>query len=437
MDFDSSQGDDESGSFETELDYIPDKAEHWSREHFIPVRPEELVEFIQNEAEVGSDEKAAFARLSGLMEATVHHEFLSSLQLLKAEYDQFDPDSDTRSARDKQQDEDSDDFFDQFVKVLEQANYCKLSREKIEHAAKVTSEWGMNLNVDFELFERLEVYVRGDIVAHRSRRRMWNLYRLEDIETQIYQRLVVVFRMREHPRLDAEADTKSVYLKLFKNIPQMDIEMLLPGSRVQMTWLDQSKILIPTISGVAFTLFKLVKLISLTFVFGMTNILAFLGLVGGTLGYGIKSFFSYASTRDKYRLNLTRSLYYQNLDNNAGVLFRVLNDAQEQELREMLLGYYVLWKHAGDQGMTEVEVDRFAEGLLKRWLDVDVDFEVADAVRKLHELGLAECEEKRWRVVEAGEAKRVLDKRWDRLYQYHQTSEPQPHLDHANSKRQP
>ena len=42
----------------------------------------------------------------------------------------------------------------------------------------------------------------------------------------------------------------------------------------------------------------------------------------------------YPYTRDKYRLCLTRNLYYQNLDNNAGVLFRILEEAEEQELRQ-------------------------------------------------------------------------------------------------------
>ncbi|MFT7640292.1 MAG: hypothetical protein ACI9G1_002033 [Pirellulaceae bacterium] len=416
MDFDSSLNDDDP----TELDYIAENAERWSREHFIPVRPADLVDIVGKEKDLDENERLAFQKLAELLEATVHHDFLDSLRHLKNEYDPFDPDSDTRAIESNDSEKCSDEFFDHFVKILEQANYRKLTREEIELAASVTSDWGINLSVDFELFERLEVFVRGDIVGHRSRRRLLNLYRLEEVQTQIYQRLAVVFRLRDHPRLDPEANTNAVYLKLFKNIPQMDIEMLLPGSRVKMTWLDQGKILVPTISGIAFTLFKLVKLLSVGLFLGLTNVLAFLGLVGGTLGYAVKSFFSYVSTRDKYRLNLTRSLYYQNLDNNAGVLFRVLNDAQEQELRELLLGYYVLWKHADDAGMSEGAIDKCAERLVKRWLEVDVDFEVGDAVQKLRALGLAECIGKRWRVVDAGEAKRRLDQRWDALYLYHQ-----------------
>ena len=67
--------------------------------------------------------------------------------------------------------------------------------------------------------------------------------------------------------------------------------------------------------------------------------LAFLGLVGGTIGYGVRSYFGYLNTKQKYQLSLTESLYYQNLDNNAGVLFRLLDEAEEQEGREAILAY--------------------------------------------------------------------------------------------------
>ena len=83
---------------------------------------------------------------------------------------------------------------------------------------------------------------------------------------------------------------------------------------------------------------------------GLYGILAFLGLVGGTLGYGLKSFLGYLRAKDKYQLHLTRSLYYQNLDNNGGVLFRLLDEVEEQDFREAALAYFLLWRKAGTSG---------------------------------------------------------------------------------------
>ena len=74
---------------------------------------------------------------------------------------------------------------------------------------------------------------------------------------------------------------------------------------------------------------------------GFYGSLAFLGLVGGTIGYGLRSFYGYLNTKQKYQLNLTQSLYYQNLDNNAGAIYRLLDEAEEQENREADVGLFL------------------------------------------------------------------------------------------------
>ena len=94
--------------------------------------------------------------------------------------------------------------------------------------------------------------------------------------------------------------------------------MLLPGTRVTMTLFDQGRILIPTLSGFGLA-FKLVTKAAATVLAGFSGMFGFLILLAGTIGYGVKAFFGYLNTKDKYQLNLTRSLYFQNLDNNSGV----------------------------------------------------------------------------------------------------------------------
>jgi len=51
-------------------------------------------------------------------------------------------------------------------------------------------------------------------------------------------------------------------------------------------------------------------------------------------GYGYKSYHSHTVKKTRYSLQLTKSLYFQTLDSNAGVLFRLLDEAEEQECRE-------------------------------------------------------------------------------------------------------
>src|SRR5262249_39056932 len=153
-------------------------------------------------------------------------------------------------------------------------------------------------------------------------------------------------KQRKHRRLGKSPDTESVFLKVFKDIPKLDLEMLLPGARVQITKWDRSKIGFPLLTGLALAVWKIIQDV---FQFVRAVVLhpsMLWGAAVAGLGYGYKSFYGYQTTKQRYSLNLTQSLYYQNLDNNAGVLFRLLDEAEEQECREAILAYYYLWRYA-------------------------------------------------------------------------------------------
>ncbi|MBN1912074.1 MAG: DUF3754 domain-containing protein, partial [Pirellulales bacterium] len=254
----------------------------------------------------------------------------------------------------------------------------------------------------------------GHVVERRKRRR-WRGWRAdEEIEVPLYQRLVVMFRLRPHRDVPGDMDVKPVYVKLFKNIPQQDIDMLLPATRFRLSLMDRGKIILPTLSGVAIGAYKIVQGALLVAVAGLYGALAFLGLVGGTLGYGVKSFLGYLRTKERYQLSLTRSLYYQNLDNNAGVFYRVLDEAEEQEGLEAVLAYALLRRRAGGEGWTQEQLDREAEDYLQELLDRAIDFDVRDALAKLARLGCATQDATaRWHAVPLGEAIARLDQAWD------------------------
>ncbi len=248
----------------------------------------------------------------------------------------------------------------------------------------------------------------------------------------MYQRLIVVFQLSADHNQEIGADPIQVYLKLFKNIPKMDLDMLLPGTRVRMTPLDKGKIILPTLSGVTLALVKIIKGVALLATATASGLLSFLGILGGTMGYGVKSFLGYLRTKDKYQLNLTRSLYFQNLDNNAGVLFRLLDEAEEQEVREALLAWFLLWQQAPSEGWTEAELDRVAEDFLQEQFAIQVDFEIDDAMAKLLRLGLSRCDRHgRLTAIDLDAALERLDRAWDDLFQYQQDGSQHQDGSHA------
>ena len=407
------------GEWPPEETVAPD-APHWKREHFIPLRKVDLVRLLAEDSQLTSDQRARFLELCRLLEATFHFEYHRRLERLKELYAPFNPDSvmhDAHPVSAEQREDIVPRLFGELKDLLQRANYHRLSDDEMEQAVGTASEWGVRLKLDFEVFRELAVFARGDVVGRRTLRRWSNWFRLEEIDVPIYQRLLVSFYLRPHRRLDDSVDTEQVYLKLFKNIPKQDIDMLLPGTSFRMSLLDHGKIILPTVSGL---LMAIAKVFTGAVIFAFTTVFkffAFIAFVGGMLGYGVKSVLGYLQTKNNYQLSLTRNLYYQNLDNNAGVLFRVLDEAEEQEIREAILAYALLRRRSPKEGWSDQELDLQSEEFLNGILDFKVDFEVHDALAKLARLGCVErAEEGRWRAVSIEHAIARLDRTWDRQF---------------------
>jgi len=394
-----------------------------AREHYIPLRCSALIDFLCGDKDLADEERHRFQRFCQLVTAIHHYEFEKRLEELKSSYAPFDPDADTRElamvcAADQQRS--LNDLYSDFAWLMDRADFRHLNRDDFEPCHQEVSAWGIPMNVDFSAFEHVALFARGDVVQKRTRRRWRNFYRAEVADAAVYQRLVLILKLRPHRRIDERVDKNCVYLKLFKDIPKLDIKMLLPGARVHLSFFDRSKIGFPLLSGLAAAAWSILKDIGETFerVFtvsgGLTTTVWTLAL--GGIGYGYRSFYGYMQTKQRYRLNLTQSLYFQNLDNNAGVLFRLLNEAEEQESRQVILAYFFLWRNAGPEGWTRLEAEKFAEQFLDKATHLQVSFAVSDAISKLEKLRLVEKTGDSFRVVPLNEALERLADTWDNYF---------------------
>ena len=400
----------------------PDEADPApAREHFIPLRPADLVQKLADDPAVTIFDRDQFRRLCQLIEATIHHEYHSRLTELKTAYAPFDPDSDAAAQYEMASDERNARcrrLFDRFDSLLARANYRRLTRDQLDEALRTPSDDGLSLHLDLDIFERLEIYTRGDCLLPRVGRSWRNLWQGEAKLVPTYRRLAIIFRLKHQTPHTDPLDTRAVVLKLFKNIPQQDVETLLPGANVRISLIEQAKIVLPTISGVGLTIFKLLKGAAAVAFASLYGLLAFLALISGVIGYGVRSFYGYLRTREKYQLSLTRSLYFQNLDNNAGVLYHLVNEAEEQEFREVVLAYWLLWR-GGMQAARAADLDEAAERWLSERCGLAVDFEVSDALAKLQRLGLAQASPHgRWRAENIDMALEKLDAAWDEQFDY-------------------
>jgi hypothetical protein len=383
-----------------------------AREQFIPLRKAELVELLETASDLSEADRQRLRRFCRLLDVLLHCEYQQTLEELKNAYAPFDPDADTRAAAELPADRSNalrEQLFNRFGWLLGRGNFLRLAQEDIDRSVEDRSHWGLNLDLNFEIFERLEIYGRGDVIGTRYRRRLRNRLRSEAVEVPIYQRLVVIFHLRPDRKLSKYLDTQDVYIKLFKDIPKADLDMLLPGTQVKMSLFDRARILLPSLSGVAIGVAKLALALTLT-------PYLVLGVVGGTLGYSARTVYGFLNARQKYQLNLTQSLYFQNLDNNSGAIHRLLDEAEEQENREAVLAYFFLWRTSSPEGLTPEEVDGRVEAYLHERLGGPVDFEVHDALEKLARLGVARASAAgRWQALPIEAAIEALARRWTQV----------------------
>lgn len=392
---------------------IPSPMQSWGREHFIPLKTQELIASLVSRA---TDECASCVDLSRLFRqlvVLVHHQYRFHHEQLVLLYHDFDPDVDetpiqvSRPLTSEERDLAARKLFSEISDSLEYANYRRLKPREIQDAINVASHWGVRLRIRFTSFRRLEVYGRGDIIAKRLKRSWYPFSPLREVDVPIYQRLVVVFRTKELQNLPELLDPDCVHVRMFKNIPKLDVDMMLPGSQVRLTWMDTGRIGVPTIWGLFLLASKLARNIWFLAMLGalkfFSSFLLIIAIVVASLFYGVKSVFSYTTTKRRYQLSVARNLYFQNLDNNLGALLRLVDEAEQQECCEAILAYYVL-SLSGAGHLSSQQIDERAEEILLSITGMGIDFDVEDALRDLASMGLIRMTEQGWIAIDVEEA---------------------------------
>jgi hypothetical protein len=129
-----------------------------------------------------------------------------------------------------------------------------------------------------------------------------------------------------------------------------------------------------------------------------------------------RQFSNYSYRKLKYQRKVADNIYFKNVNNNAGVFETLINAAEEQETKEVILAYHALL--TGGPAAHAGELDRRIETWLKSAFAIDADFEVSDALEKLEGLGFLAQKEGKIAVVPLPDALARLDSLWDRLYDF-------------------
>jgi hypothetical protein len=169
-------------------------------------------------------------------------------------------------------------------------------------------------------------------------------------------------------------------MKLFKDIPTADLEMLFPNTRVKMRLFDKIKLGVMggggSVGGIMATITK--------FSAAIDPISALLA-IGTLLGVIWRQIAKIFSQRAKYSAILTKNLYFYSLDNNMGALTYLIDAAEAEECKEAVLAYFFLLI---DGETSREELDKRIETYIQNQYSLPMDFEINDGLEKLQKSGL-------------------------------------------------
>jgi len=379
---------------------------------FLPVTRSELVRVLAEEGAL--EDREALRAFSGLLAHVFHFLFHQEALSMKGDYAPFNPDPVNlplfRLTREEKEAR-ADRLVQRFEYILRRANYHRIEEEELNDLLSQASPWALKLKVDLSQYSRFCLYYRGDGHEDRAFRGVTTLYRKRLLKVSVFHRLALLVQFVEEA--DAREDTPSphIYIKLFKNIPRTDLEMLFPNTVPQMKLLDKLRVMMPLIGGTGTTLIKIVGAAAI-------SVFAALLIAVGFLGYAVKTFFGFLRVKEKYQGTLVSNLYFNSLDNNLGVIHRIIDQAEEEECKEALLAYYFLLTEP-EARAGEAALDRRIEAFLEKRFDVHMNFEAPDALEKLKRLGLLEGDTGgRLEAIPLKSALKQLDEAWDGYFTY-------------------
>ena len=426
-------------------------AEYPDRERFIPVEKAQLIQQLADSEWDAAGDRDAFLLFSKILDSIFHFEFHEQTEALTSSYHPFNPDSDTVATRRVSPEErkaHEELLMKTFQQVLNQANYQQITATDLAYAMRRESLFKINLWVDFDDFENQLVFRRGSRI-HPIRRKRW-LVKDETVDITVYDRVALIIKYKDEAYFKAaQRDARNfapgtMIVKLFKNIPKGDLEMLFPNAQVRMKLRDKLLMGGVAVGGGISVMLKasagLIAMASILWLMARSMIssggempglgpVEISGMVGGMTALAaigaflFKQWSSYKNRKIKFMKMLDDNLYFKNLDNNAGVFYHIIADAEEEEFKEALLGYFFLLK--SETGLSARALDDRIEDWFQNTYHVPIDFEIEDALAKLERLhlctivGTDETGAPRWMAVALPEACECLDRRWDNFFQVH------------------
>ena len=369
------------------------------KEGFIPLSPNDLKDEIvrlKPDWFPTPESRAAFAEAARFIESRCRIQLNFHLQQWMEGYNDFDPDfelADVPGTDFMLDSTEGYDFRNQLLRLLERAGFMGVGPVCLERAFDAKDEDGVNVIPENPDKYSCDLFYRGvgehveEVATMSDKLKFWSSAKSGERRGRLFKRLIVVTRSKNYEEAQGKGlwrwlqsfggDTMDAplplhegkwYLKMFKDLGESDLDLVLPGGRVAFTTLDYLTILVPLLISAGSSVYKIMTggiLFSTP-----SEVMSSLLLVFFPLVLFSKAMSAVFEKREEYHGHLATELLRASMGQNSTVLALIIREAVEQDTLEALLAYAFIW-NGGRGGLIDsrATLDREVEGFLKTLTD--------------------------------------------------------------------
>lgn len=435
------------------------------REHYVPFSRAAIIEHCLANAKLNDIEAAGFRRFCEILAAFKHYEFHKKAEKLKELFAPVNPDcphnavdalnADSRRAATTR-------LREEFEILLERANFERVDDSALIEAFTEHALIQLRTRVALDDFEEMRIYARGcSQITVPVKERL----RKKQLTFDSYDRVAVLLQFKDKAHFGpkkrqrpANFEPGRTYLFLYKNIPRFDLEVLLPNIETRMNLLDMVLFGVPAAAVAVSVMLRvlpnllLIIGVVMLLIFGpgiarnfgvdettMADILklwaAMSSICIGLGGYAFRQWSNYRSKQIRFQKQITETLFFKNIASNMSVFFSLIDAAEEEECKEMILVYYHLLTH--EHPLSPADLDYRIERWFQEEQGVSVNFDIENTVMMLERVCTRpdESDPEGGRLLRRDalgrciplpleEANRLLDRLWDDYFPYANSAAP-------------
>lgn len=407
------------------------------REKFLPVTRSALLDRLTLANLWPKGDAAEARRFIRYLDYWRRHCFAMALLDMEQTYEPFSPDSDllhTRAFTAAERAVMQKRLVRQMTELLKQANFTRVDPANVHFVLSKDSTYKLDLEVDLNAFEEILIYYRGATTISERRRDVKRAYmRWKEVKVPVFQRMCLLFKlkpfdvrvrevMRERNVDQKEAERRVrhmrgllpvtvasdyIYIKLFKNMPRSDVEMIFPNTKVHFRLFDKVKFGLTAGSGLGMGVFGTAGKLA-----AMSNPLTLIGAVAGLGGVALRQATNFINQRTRYMVVLAQNLYFHSMADNRGVMALLADRAVEEDIKEEMLVYSVLAKERVNIAHLSA-VEEAIQSFLFQTFGIEVEFDGEAALARLKEEGIVSEDSDGWlETLPPHEATRRIDRLW-------------------------